>query len=294
MKRVLRRLMIVTLMAAAAAGFYLYGEKHLWPPVDHSTISAVGIIEAPEVNITSRIAGRIAELNLIEGDSVKRGQVVCRIEDIDLRNQLAHARAELELARVNLADAQRTARRDRNLIENAVISRKEYDDAVTKVGQAQAAVLSAQADVRFYTDQLKDTQIVAPADGVIVNKALEVGEWVTPGTTILTVDDLSYVWARIDVQETDLASLTIGQPAVVTLPTHPPSVLSGSIMAIGQEGEFATEHDVKRGRQDIRTFYVKVRILQAEDIAKPGMTAEVAFARRDGTAISSNPYRSPE
>jgi RND family efflux transporter MFP subunit len=294
MKRLLRRLMIVTLMAAAAVGFYLFGEKSLWPPVEHSTISAVGIIEAPEVNITSRIAGRIAELNLVEGDSVKRGQVVCRIEDVDLRNQLAHARAQLELARVNLADAQRTALRDRRLIENAVISQKEYDDAVTKVGQAQAAVSSAQADVRFYTDQLKDTRIVAPADGVIVNKALEVGEWVTPGTTILTVDDLSYVWARIDVQETELASLTVGQPAVVTLPTHPPSVLSGSIMAIGQEGEFATEHDVKRGRQDIRTFYVKIRILQGEEIAKPGMTAEVAFARRDGTAISSNPYRRPE
>jgi RND family efflux transporter MFP subunit len=272
----------------------LYGEKHLWPPVERTAISAVGIIEAPEVNITSRIAGRIAELNLIEGDSVKRGQMVCRIEDIDLRNQLAHARAQLELGRVNLADAQRTASRDRRLIETAVISQKEFDDAVTKVGQAQAAVSTAVADVRFYTDQLKDTQIVAPADGVIVNKALEVGEWVTPGTTILTVDDLSYVWARIDVQETDLASLNMGQPAIVTLPTRPPSVLTGNIMAIGQEGEFATEHDVRRGRQDIRTFYVKVRILQAEDIAKPGMTAEVEFARRNGTAISSNPYRRPE
>jgi RND family efflux transporter MFP subunit len=294
MKRLVRRLIIVAVLAAAAAGFYLYGEKHLWPPADNSTISAVGIIEAPEVNITSRIAGRIAELNLVEGDSVKRGQVVCRIEDVDLRNQLAHARAQLELARVNLADAQRTQLRDQRLIENHVISQKEYDDATTKVGQAQAAVSTAQADVRFYTDQLTDTQILAPADGVIVNKALEVGEWVTPGTTILTVDDLSLVWARIDVQETDLASLAVGQPATITLPTRPPSVLSGSIMSIGQEGEFATEHDVRRGRQDIRTFYVKVRILQGEEIAKPGMTAEVVFARRDGTAISSNPYRRPE
>ncbi len=294
MKRLLRRLIIIALIAAAGTAFYSYGQKNLWPPVENSTISTVGIIEAQEVNITSRIAGRIAELNLIEGDSVKRGHVVCRIEDIDLKNQLAHARAEVELAKVNLADAQRTANRDRRLIENAVISQKEYDDAVTRVGQSQAALSSAEADVRFYTDQVRDTQIVAPTAGVIVNKALEVGEWVTPGTTILTVDDLSYVWARIDVQETDLAGLSIGQPAMVTLPTHPPTVLSGSVMAIGQEGEFATEHDVKRGRQDIRTFYVKVRILQAEEAAKPGMTAEVAFARHDGTAISSNPYRGPE
>jgi len=294
MKKLIRRVITLILVAAATAGFYLYGEKYLWPPADTTKISAVGMIQAPEVNVTSRIAGRIAELNLIEGDSVRRGQVVCRIEDIDLRNQLAHARAQLELARVNLADAQRTERRNSRLIENHVISQKDYDDAMTKLGQAQAAVSTAQADVRFYTDQLTDTQILAPTDGIIVNKALEVGEWVTPGTTILTIDDMSLVWARIDVQETDLGSLTIGHPATITLPTHPPTVLSGSIMAIGQEGEFATEHDVRRGRQDIRTFYVKVRILQGEEVAKPGMTAEVVFARRDGTAISSNPHRQPE
>ena len=54
----------------------------------------MGIIEAPEVNITSRIGGRIVQLDLLEGDTVERGQVVCRIEDIDIRNQLAKARGE--------------------------------------------------------------------------------------------------------------------------------------------------------------------------------------------------------
>lgn len=295
MLKVFRRLLVLTVISAAAVGFYFFGEKHLWPPPDLTTLNAVGIIEAPEVNITSRISGRIAELGLIEGDSVKRGQVVCRIEDVDLRNQLEHAKADLERAKVDLEDAQRTEKRDRHLIEQAVISQKEYDDAVTKVGQARAGVASAVANLHFYTDQLTDTRIVAPVDGVIVNKALEVGEWATPGTTILTVDDLSYVWARVDVQETALQSLSVGQPATITLPTHPPTVLSGAIMAIGQEGEFATEHDVRRGRQDIRTFYIKVRVLQPEGVAKPGMTAEVAFARRDGTAaVSSNPHRSPE
>ena len=74
MKRLLRRLIIIALIAAAGTAFYSYGQKNLWPAVENSTISTVGIIEAQEVNITSRIAGRIAELNLIEGDSVKRGQ----------------------------------------------------------------------------------------------------------------------------------------------------------------------------------------------------------------------------
>ena len=62
-------------------------------------------------------------------------------------------------------------------------------------------------------------------------------------------------------------------------------------MAIGQEGNFATERDVRRGRQDIRTFYVKVQVLQSERELKPGMTAEVAFARnQDGTRLSRNNY----
>jgi hypothetical protein len=64
--------------------------------------------------------------------------------------------------------------------------------------------------------------------------------------------------------------------------------LSGRVMAIGQEGQFATERDVRRGRQDIRTFYVKVRVLQASDTLKPGMTAQVSFSLKDGINAESN------
>ena len=142
--------------------------------------------------------------------------------------------------------------------------------------------------MQFYTDQLNDTVIRAPISGTVVSKNLEVGEWVTPGTPILTVDDLSTIWARVDMEETDLGAIRIGSPAQVTLPTRPPLIFPGQVMAIGQEGQFATETDVRRGRQDIRTFYVKVRVLQATGQVKPGMTAEVAFALNNGIAVSSN------
>ncbi len=62
-------------------------------------------------------------------------------------------------------------------------------------------------------------------------------------------------------------------------------------MAIGQEGQFATQRDVRRGRQDIRTFYVKVKVLQAGGELKPGMTAEVTFPRIDGTRLTRNTHR---
>jgi HlyD family secretion protein len=284
-----RRAVTLGVIAFAAFAFYYLGGKYLWPRADVNTIRTVGIIEAPGVNLTSRIAGRITQLDLLEGDHVQRGQVVCRIEDVDVRNQLAKAQGDLQNAFADLKDAELTAARDRELFRQKVISAQARDDSVARVERAGATVVADQASVQFYRDQLADTVIKSPISGIVVNKALEVGEWVTPGTPILTVDDMSTIWARVDVEETDLGSIRVGDPAQVALTTHPPQIYTGRVMAIGQEGEFATERDVRRGRQDIRTFYVKVRVLQTGIDLKPGMTAEVTFSRRNGTQLTSNP-----
>jgi RND family efflux transporter MFP subunit len=288
MKPRIRRLLRLALVVAIIGGLYRLGGIYLWPPPDTSTIQTVGIIEAPEVNITSRIAGRIARLDLIEGDHVELGQTVCLIEDIDLRNQEAKAQGDLATAQADLDQATLTMRRDRELMQREVISSKERDDAQADLDRKRAAVVAAKANVQYYGDQIADMVIRSPISGIVVSKALEVGEWVTPGTPILTVDDLSTIWARVDVEETDLGTIRLGQAAQIALTTRPPQVYTGRVMAIGQEGQFATETDVRRGRQDIRTFYVKVRVLQAGGDVKPGMTAEVTFSRRDGIELGSN------
>jgi HlyD family secretion protein len=293
-RTIVRRFIRLAILVGVAAGFYYFGSAYLWPPEDRSTIKVVGMIEAPEVNITSRIAGRIRQLDLIEGDHVSKGQVVAIIEDVDLRNELAKSNADLAHAEANLAQARRDLARDTALSTENIIATKTRDDAITSVQQDEADLLSAQANSKFYADQIVDTQIKSPVEGVIVSKALEVGEWVTPGVPILTVDDLSTIWARVDVEETDLGSLYIGKSAQIELPTQPPEIFTGRVMAIGQEGEFATERDVRRGRQDIRTFYVKVQALQAEGELKPGMTAEVTFPRNDGTRVTSNTDQRPD
>jgi RND family efflux transporter MFP subunit len=294
MRTLILRVIRFAILAGIIVGGYFFGRIYLWPPEDRSRIQVVGMIESPEVNITSRIAGRIKALSLLEGDRVRKGQVVCLIEDTDLRNQLAKSKADLAHAEADLAQARRDLARDNQLARENVIATKVRDDALTLVQQDQASVLSAEANVKLYADQLVDTAIKAPVDGVVVSKALEVGEWVTPGVPILTVDDLSTIWARVDVEETDLGSLYIGKSAQIELPTTPPQTFTGRIMAIGQEGQFATERDVRRGRQDIRTFYVKVQVLQAEGQLKPGMTAQVTFPRNDGTRVTSNTDQRPD
>ena len=292
-RRIVRRLLTLAIFASIGLGIYWYGRHYLWPEPDLNRIDVVGIVEAPEVNLTSRIAGRITWIPAIEGDRVEKGEVICKIEDIDIRNQVNKAKADQIKAEADFAQAQRDLLRMKLLFAEHVATVKQQDDANTTYDQANAAVASAKANVQFYADQLKDTKIVSPVDGIIVNKALEVGEWVVPGTPVITVDDLSTVWTRVDLEETQLRSIYIGMPAHVRLPTNPPLEFTGRVMAIGQEGQFATERDVRRGRQDIRTFYVKVQVLQGGPDLRPGMTAEVTFLKSDsaghnGTRLSSN------
>ena len=287
MRTWLRRFGILAAMLVGAAAFYYCGKAYLWQVPEPGVIHGVGIIEAQEVNVSSRIGGRIAVLTLNEGDLVETGQPVCHIEDVDIRNQLAKAGAELANAAAELNDAERTRRRNQGLFAESVISVQAYDDAVTRVEKDRAAVQAAKANLEYYKDQLADTVVRSPISGVVVSKNLQVGEWVNPGTPILTVDDLSTIWARVDLEETQLGFIQVGSPAQVMLSIQPPTVIRGQVMAVGQEGQFATETDVRRGRQDIRTFYVKVRLLQAGGVAKPGMTAEVTFRRVDANQPSS-------
>jgi len=287
MRRLVRRSLTLVLLAVLLYGGYYLGGRYIWPAPDTSTIETIGIIEAPEVNLTSRIAGRIVQLDPLEGDHVERNQIVCRIEDIDIRNQLAEAQGNLANAEGDLHDAERTMARYHKLYAEHVISAKDRDDAITHIERARGAVVAAQASVRFYTDQLADTLIRSPITGIVVSKNLQVGEWVTPGTAVLTIDDLSTIWARIDVEETDLTSIKIDSAARITVPGKPPQVYNGRVMAIGQEGQFATETDVRRGRQDLRTFYIKVRVTEPNGDLKPGMTAEVSFARTNNSPVQA-------
>ena len=287
MRTWLRRFGILAAVLVGAAAFYYFGKAYLWQVPETGVIHGVGIIEAQEVNVSSRIGGRIAVLTLNEGDMVETGQPVCHIEDIDIRNQLAKAGAELANATAELNDAERTRRRNQGLFAESVISVQAYDDAVTRVEKDRAAVQAAQANLEYYKDQLADTVVRSPISGIVVSKNLQVGEWVNPGAPILTVNDLSTIWARVDLEETQLGFIQVGSPAQVMLSIQPPTVIRGQVMAVGQEGQFATETDVRRGRQDIRTFYVKVRLLQAGGVAKPGMTAEVTFRRVDANQPSS-------
>jgi multidrug resistance efflux pump len=211
---------------------------------------------------------------------------------------IAQAQATLDEAEINFkrtqrlvesgseADAVLITARARMLeatahLESLTATRSATVGRVTAAGAAvadsRAAVGTAEAALEVARVQLAEAQVLCPFDGVVVQRNLQPGEWAAPGTPVATVEDLSRLWARLDIEETKLEGLRIGQAAIVRVLAEPQKTYPGHVIEIGAEGDFAVNRDVKRGRPDIRTFLVRVAIDQPSLSLRPGMTAEVSI-----------------
>ncbi len=211
---------------------------------------------------------------------------------------IARAQATLDEARINFdrtrrlvagkaaTDADLVTARARMLEAKAQLESLGATKAATQgkvtassaaVADARAAIGTAEAALGVAKVQLAEEQILAPFDGLVVNRNLQEGEWAAPGTPVVTVEDLGQLWARLDIEETRLSGLKLGDPGVVRVFAVPGRTFRGHVIEIGAEGEFAINRDVKRGRPDIRTFRVRVALDERTDALRPGMTSEVWF-----------------
>ncbi len=308
-------------------------------------IGATGVVEATEVNISPKIAGRVEWLCCAEGAALKAGQKAATLDDAELAARVEEGKADLRgavesinEARVSLenaiarseaagyekeaaeAEVQRYASlfkeagdnldRARGLIKDGYITKRDMDSAETAYSAASASLDSARAReksseanlknslagikaakagislaragkeqaaarLKALDSRLADTVMVSPIDGVVVYKAYETGEFVTPGSAIYTVDDMANVWVRFDLEETELQRIRLGDRVEAAPIGSPGRVFEGRVTEISEAGGFATQRDVTRGRSDIRTFSIKARITKPEGYLKPRMTVEV-------------------
>jgi multidrug resistance efflux pump len=342
--RIIVPLLIVLTVVVVLLIHFFSGNK------EAAVIRVTGIIDGIEVNLASKVAGRISSICCNEGETVKEGQTAVTLESEDIKASVEQALAAVERAKADIKTAQalienaranilgaegdmksasadadksrtqmeeygREAERAKELFAKNFISRESRDQAVTayessvasydsskeklsaalarkKASEAQlrvavsqldsskAALSEAEANVAFYRSKLDDTVIRAPVTGIVIFKSLEKGETVSPGVTILTVVDLRSLYARVDIDETKIGGVVLNGPASVTVDGLQGRVFKGRISEIGRYAEFATQRDVVRGREDIKTFRVKVRVDDPSGILKPGMTVEVAIPRK--------------
>lgn len=298
-------LFILLTLVLSFAAFPFFRE-----PPESNYIERVGIIEATEVHLSSKIAERIEGLPFEEGDLVPVGAVAVRLDGREIAAQVAqaeanvqrgeaglvNARAQVEKARASLEDAERNRHRLSSLREEGLISDSEWDRAGTRLQLAEAELKAAAAEVSSAAAELKqrqanlnlvqirllETSIYAPIEGIVTLKAFEAGEMVSPGMTILTLIDPRSVWARVNLEEGAVGRVRVGGRAQIFVHSLPGRSFEARVAEVGAEGGFATQRDVTRGRQDIKTFRVKIRPLQSDGALKPGMTVRILIFTEEG------------
>ena len=190
-------------------------------------IETNGTLEAErEVDIVARAGGPLVALNTEEGMQVKAGELLAQIDE-------AEARAQVEIAKVALQDAELVHNRAKASLENAVVSQEVYDSALSGLESARAQLVGNEI-------QLSYTQITAPFDGLIIQRAVKFGETVTVGQQLFRISDFDPLLCTIGVPERDLTRLSIGQPAILEVEAFPGEEFRGRVLRISPVVDSAT------------------------------------------------------
>ena len=316
-------LLVLLLAAAVVAGILYY--THRRPPAP-DTIRLSGNIEVTDVDLGFKISGRVVERLVSEGEPVKTGQIVARLDSQDLEREIAQRRAQVASAQAQLAElttgsrpeeiaqaeaalaraqadgnrAQLEYERQKRLYDREVISTREFDQARTaheaaearireareaallvrkgprreKIDQGRAALEQAQQALALAETRLGYATLVSPLDGLVLSDNVEPGEYVSPGTPVVTAGDLTRVYLRGYVDETDLGRVKVGQRVRVTTDTFPNRPYEGKIVFISSQAEF-TPKNVQTQKERIKLVYrLKVDLPNPRLELKPGMPAD--------------------
>jgi HlyD family secretion protein len=282
-----------------------------------AVVSASGKIQPKRlVNISADTSGRVVDLAVNEGDRVKVGQFLMQIDPRTLRTRvesgqaalqgaqaaLEQARQAVETARVQVGVAQQNLTRQRELWKQQLTPREALDKAENdaklaestlaereqqvrtqelRLGQDRATLQSAQFD-------LSKVRIESPIAGIVTRRNIQEGETAVvgtmnnAGTVLLTVADMSVIQAEVEVDETSIPSVAIGQPAVVTIDAIPDRTFKGHVAEIGNSPIQNTTAGQAATNQQATNFKVVVMLDEEVPDVRPGFTctAEITTAVR--------------
>ena len=300
--------LLIVLIGAKKAGWF--GKSGNFKQIEVTNISLIDIVETvaatgkiqPEVEIklSSEVSGEIIKLPIKEGQQVKKGDLLVSINpDLvqALVNQsqasLQNIKAQLTQAEANLNNLKLNFERNKSLYEKGVISKSDwertftdYEVAKANVKSAYYNVQSAESGVKQSRDNLARTSIFAPRDGTISKLSVELGERVVgtaqmAGTEIVRVANLNNMEVEVDVNETDIVKVNVGDSTIVEVDAYLKREFKGVVTEIANTAENTLSVD------QVTNFKVKVRILPEsyKDLSadkpensspfRPGMTATV-------------------
>ena len=243
-----------------------------------SVVTANGrIIPITDVKISAYVPAKIVRLPVEEGDTVKKDQLLVQLDDTEYKAAVNQAKAQLSSANASLDQAQLVYKRQKELFEKKLSSEEQYDMAETELDLAKARYEQAVASLDQARYNLSKTTITSPMNGIVTSLNAEVGEIVmigtmnNPGTVIMAVSDMSEIEAEVEVDETDIAEVKVGQEAEIEIDAYADTVFKGKVTEIGHSARISG-----LGTQDqVTNFLVKVKLLDEVPSIRPGMSASV-------------------
>ncbi|ROL68011.1 efflux transporter periplasmic adaptor subunit [Pseudomonas protegens] len=289
--------LLILLLAAGGFGYW----KSLQDRLPEGLSMGNGRLEATEVQIASKIPGRLAEVRVNEGDKVLQGQLLARMDTRTLEAQRSQAEAEVLRARENLSAAEANVqlrqselllanqelKRSQELFRRGFASQQIIDQQQARLNTGNAAVLAAQAQVAAVkaaigaaqaqvaqlTSEIDDSSLRAPIDGIIQLRLAEPGEVLGAGGRVLLLIDPNDQYMNLYLPASITGRLTVGDESRIVLDALPNQPLPAKISFVAAKSQFTPKEVETRDERQKLVFRVKVRLTQPAAVpqAKPGM-----------------------
>jgi HlyD family secretion protein len=259
-----------------------------------SRVSGPGRVQAEKtVQISSSLMGRVVQLAVDEGDAVKKGQFLLKLEDVYYRSQVDQSRARLDRAKAECAVAERELSDANEQFGRDLISQKERDDIEARAVSLRKSCTEAEAALEAAADQLDKTVFYSPIDGVVTRLNVEEGENVVsglmnqPGTVIMTISDLADMEIEVEIDETDIVDVALGQPAEIEIEALADTVLPGVVTEVGNSGITS----MAGTQEEVTNFLVTVTVTKTHPALRPGMSATVEIVTAEHPDVLNVPIQ---
>ena len=208
-------------------------------------VSASGVVKPIDrIEIKSKASGQIEELPVEQGDFIKKGQLIARLDQKDERAAVAQAQADLDIAKAEHKQAERTYERRNQLYANQLISEEERDQIELSLAVAKGKLVQATTALERVEERLSESIVRAPIDGVILQKYVEEGQIIASGvsnvgggTAIVDIADMRSVYIEAGIDEIDVGKVQVGQMATVVAEAYPDIKFRGQIVRIAPEAK---------------------------------------------------------